>query len=76
MKNSFTPYEVKAGRICRENIIHILNQLLLHGWLSLVHCRLLVQLMSFRIRNIAEAFKINLDRQDWYELYAVLRGEL
>ena len=29
-----------------------------------------------RIRNIAEAFKINLDRQDWYELYAVSRGEL
>ena len=29
-----------------------------------------------RIRNIAEAFKINLDRQDWYELYAVSRGDL
>jgi len=29
-----------------------------------------------RIRNIAEAFKINLDRQDWYELYAVSRSEL
>jgi len=29
-----------------------------------------------RIRNIAAAFKINLDRQDWYELYAVTRGEL
>ena len=29
-----------------------------------------------RIKNIAEAFKINLDRQDWYELYAVSRGEL
>ena len=29
-----------------------------------------------RIRNIAEAFKINLDRQDWYELYAVSRGGL
>jgi predicted oxidoreductase len=29
-----------------------------------------------RIGNIAEAFKINLDRQDWYELYAVSRGEL
>jgi predicted oxidoreductase len=29
-----------------------------------------------RVRNIAEAFKINLDRQDWYELYAVSRGEL
>jgi len=29
-----------------------------------------------RIRNIAESFKINLDRQDWYELYAVSRGEL
>jgi len=31
---------------------------------------------EIRIRNIAEAFKINLDRQDWYELYAVSRGEL
>ena len=29
-----------------------------------------------RIKNIAESFKINLDRQDWYELYAVSRGEL
>lgn len=29
-----------------------------------------------RIRNIASAFTINLDRQDWYELYAVSRGEL
>jgi len=29
-----------------------------------------------RIRNIAEAFKINLDRQDWYELYAVSRNDL
>jgi predicted oxidoreductase len=28
-----------------------------------------------RIKNIAAAFKINLDRQDWYELYAVSRGE-
>ncbi len=31
---------------------------------------------ELRIRNIAEAFKINLDRQDWYELYAVSRNEL
>jgi predicted oxidoreductase len=31
---------------------------------------------ELRIRNIAEAFKINLDRQDWYELYAFSRGEL
>jgi predicted oxidoreductase len=31
---------------------------------------------ELRIRNIAESFKINLDRQDWYELYAVSRGEL
>jgi len=31
---------------------------------------------ELRIRNIAEAFKINLDRQDWYELYAVSRSEL
>jgi len=31
---------------------------------------------ELRIRNIAEAFKINLDRQDWYELYAVSRGGL
>lgn len=29
-----------------------------------------------RIKNIAAAFKVNLDRQDWYELYAVSRGEL
>ena len=29
-----------------------------------------------RIRNIANAFTINLDRQDWYELYAASRGEL
>ena len=29
-----------------------------------------------RIKNIAAAFNINLDRQDWYELYAVSRGEL
>jgi predicted oxidoreductase len=29
-----------------------------------------------RIKNIADAFKINLDRQDWYELYDVSRGEL
>jgi predicted oxidoreductase len=29
-----------------------------------------------RIRNIVEAFKINLDRQDWYELYSVSRGDL
>ena len=28
-----------------------------------------------RIRNIAAAFTINLDRQDWYELYAISRGE-
>jgi predicted oxidoreductase len=28
-----------------------------------------------RIKNIAAAFKINLDRQDWYELYAISRGE-
>jgi len=31
---------------------------------------------ELRIRNIAEAFKINLDRQDWYELYAVSRNDL
>ena len=31
---------------------------------------------ELRIKNIAEAFKINLDRQDWYELYAVSRGDL
>ena len=29
-----------------------------------------------RIKNIASAFNLNLDRQDWYELYAVSRGEL
>jgi predicted oxidoreductase len=29
-----------------------------------------------RIRNIANAFTIDLDRQDWYELYAASRGEL
>ncbi len=29
-----------------------------------------------RIRNIANAFNIDLDRQDWYELYAVSRGEI
>lgn len=29
-----------------------------------------------RIRNVVAAFHINLDRQDWYELYAVSRGEL
>jgi predicted oxidoreductase len=29
-----------------------------------------------RIKNIVAAFTINLDRQDWYELYAVSRGEL
>ena len=29
-----------------------------------------------RIRNIANAFTIQLDRQDWYELYAASRGEL
>ena len=28
-----------------------------------------------RIKSIAAAFKINLDRQDWYELYAISRGE-
>lgn len=28
-----------------------------------------------RIRHIAAAFNIDLDRQDWYELYAVSRGE-
>ena len=31
---------------------------------------------ELRIKNIAQAFKINLDRQDWYELYAVSRGGL
>jgi len=31
---------------------------------------------ELRIRNIAETFKINLDRQDWYELYAVSRSDL
>jgi predicted oxidoreductase len=29
-----------------------------------------------RIRNIAKAFLINLERQDWYELYAVSKGSL
>jgi predicted oxidoreductase len=29
-----------------------------------------------RIKNIVAAFNINLDRQDWYELYAVSRGAL
>jgi predicted oxidoreductase len=29
-----------------------------------------------RIRNIANAFTIDLDRQDWYELYAASRGDL
>ena len=29
-----------------------------------------------RIKNIAAAFAIDLDRQDWYELYAVSKGEL
>ncbi len=29
-----------------------------------------------RIRNIANAFKIDLDKQDWYELYAVSKGGL
>ncbi|OQP52669.1 aldo/keto reductase [Niastella yeongjuensis] len=29
-----------------------------------------------RIRNIANAFSIDLDHQDWYELYAASRGEL
>jgi predicted oxidoreductase len=29
-----------------------------------------------RIRHIAEAFRINMDRQDWYELYAAARGDL
>jgi predicted oxidoreductase len=28
-----------------------------------------------RIRNIVNAFSIDLDRQDWYELYAASRGE-
>ena len=28
-----------------------------------------------RIRNIVNAFAIDLDRQDWYELYAASRGE-
>ncbi len=28
-----------------------------------------------RIRNIVAGFNISLDRQDWYELYAVSRGE-
>lgn len=29
-----------------------------------------------RIRNIVAAFNIDLDRQDWYELYAVSKGEI
>ena len=29
-----------------------------------------------RIRNIAKAFDIDLDKQDWYELYEASRGEL
>ncbi len=29
-----------------------------------------------RIRNIVDGFSIKLDRQDWYELYAISRGEL
>jgi predicted oxidoreductase len=29
-----------------------------------------------RIRNIASAFNIKLDNQDWYDLYAASRGEL
>ena len=29
-----------------------------------------------RIRNIAKAFDVDLDRQDWYELYEASRGEL
>jgi predicted oxidoreductase len=29
-----------------------------------------------RIKNIVNAFSINLDHQDWYELYAASRGEL
>jgi predicted oxidoreductase len=29
-----------------------------------------------RIRNIVNAFSIDLDRQDWYELYAASKGEL
>jgi predicted oxidoreductase len=28
-----------------------------------------------RIRNIANAFNIQLDNQDWYELYIASRGE-
>ena len=28
-----------------------------------------------RIRNIVNAFTIDLDRQDWYELYAASKGE-
>jgi len=32
--------------------------------------------VDYVTKNIAEAFKINLDRQDWYELYSVSRGEL
>jgi predicted oxidoreductase len=29
-----------------------------------------------RIRNVASAFNINLDNQDWYELYSASRGEI
>jgi predicted oxidoreductase len=29
-----------------------------------------------RIRNIANAFNIQLDHQDWYELYTASRGEI
>lgn len=29
-----------------------------------------------RIRNIVKAFDINLDRQDWYELYAITKAEV
>ena len=47
------------------------------AWLvKLGALRLIGTTDELRIRNISEAFKINLDRQDWYELYAVSRGEL
>jgi predicted oxidoreductase len=29
-----------------------------------------------RIRNIVNAFEINLDQQDWYDLYNTSRGEI
>ena len=29
-----------------------------------------------RIRNIANAFNIDLDNQDWYDLYITSRGEI